>query len=51
MPVTNPATGAVLGQLPDCTASETRDAIDSAARAMVGWRARTKVACTLSCNA
>jgi len=39
--VTNPATGAVLGELPDCTADETRAAIAAAERAMAGWRART----------
>ncbi|SDX65035.1 NAD-dependent succinate-semialdehyde dehydrogenase [Roseicitreum antarcticum] len=44
MDVTNPATGTVLGQLPDCTASETRDAIAAADRAMVGWRALTHAA-------
>lgn len=41
MPVTDPATGAVLGVLPDCTAEETTAAIAAAARAMVDWRART----------
>lgn len=41
MPVTNPATGAALGQLPDCTAAETATAIAAAERAMVGWRALT----------
>jgi succinate-semialdehyde dehydrogenase / glutarate-semialdehyde dehydrogenase len=41
MPVTNPATGAVLGELPDCTAEETLIAITAAEKAMVGWRART----------
>ncbi|WP_126975323.1 NAD-dependent succinate-semialdehyde dehydrogenase [Frigidibacter oleivorans] len=41
MPVTDPATGDTLGMLPDCTAEETATAIDAAARAMVGWRART----------
>jgi len=39
--VTDPATGAPLGRLPDCTAAETRDAIDAAARAMKPWAART----------
>lgn len=42
--MTNPATGAVMGQLPDCTASETRDAIAAAERAMVVWRALTHAA-------
>lgn len=41
MPVTDPATGAVLGVLPDCTSEETAAAIAAAARAMVDWRART----------
>ncbi|MEJ2625179.1 MAG: NAD-dependent succinate-semialdehyde dehydrogenase [Pseudolabrys sp.] len=41
--VTNPATGEVLGQLPDCTADETNAAIAAAARAMEDWRARTHV--------
>lgn len=42
--VTNPGTGAVLGELPDCTTAETRAAIAAAERAMVGWRARTHAA-------
>ncbi|WOI58114.1 NAD-dependent succinate-semialdehyde dehydrogenase [Palleronia sp. LCG004] len=41
LPVTDPATGDTLGELPDCTADETREAIAAAERAMVGWRART----------
>jgi succinate-semialdehyde dehydrogenase/glutarate-semialdehyde dehydrogenase len=41
MAVTNPATGEVLGELPDCTAAETRTAIAAAETAMIGWRART----------
>ncbi|MDD7972996.1 NAD-dependent succinate-semialdehyde dehydrogenase [Roseinatronobacter alkalisoli] len=41
MAVTNPATGEILGKLPDCTATETRDAIDAAECAMRDWRART----------
>lgn len=41
MPVTDPATGEVLGILPDCTAAETGTAIAAAARVMVDWRART----------
>lgn len=39
--VTDPATGAVIGIVPDCGAAETRAAIDAAARAFVPWRART----------
>ena len=41
MEVSNPATGAVIGTMPDCTAEETERAIAAAERAMVGWRART----------
>lgn len=41
MAVIDPATGATLGELPDCTAEETALAIAAAERAMVGWRART----------
>lgn len=41
MAVTNPTTGETLGELPDCTAAETRDAIAAAARALPDWRART----------
>lgn len=44
MAVTNPATGETLGELPDCTAEETRGAIAAAERAMVDWRARTHAA-------
>ncbi|GAA4225170.1 succinate-semialdehyde dehydrogenase/glutarate-semialdehyde dehydrogenase [Sagittula marina] len=41
MAVTDPATNETLGQLPDCTAEETEEAIAAAARAMTGWAART----------
>lgn len=41
MAVTDPATGAVLGQMPDCTAAETTAAIAAAEAAMQGWKART----------
>ncbi|WP_186387661.1 NAD-dependent succinate-semialdehyde dehydrogenase [Stappia sp. TSB10P1A] len=41
MDVNDPATGAVLGRLPDCTADETHAAIAAAERAMADWRART----------
>ena len=41
MPVINPATGGVMGHMPDSTAEETTAAIDAAAQAMKGWRART----------
>jgi len=39
--VTNPATGAVIADVPDMGAAETRRAIDAAARALPAWRART----------
>ncbi|AWI85922.1 succinate-semialdehyde dehydrogenase (NADP(+)) (plasmid) [Alloyangia pacifica] len=39
--VTNPATGASLGDLPDCTAAETEEAISAAERAMKSWASRT----------
>jgi len=40
-PVTNPATGAVLGTVPDMGAGETRAAIEAAAAAFPAWAART----------
>ena len=39
--VTNPATGATLGVIPNAGAAETRRAIEAAARAMPAWAART----------
>ncbi len=39
--VTNPATGEVLGTVPDMGATETRRAIDAANTAWAGWRAKT----------
>ncbi len=39
--VSNPATGAPLGEVPNCGAAETRTAIESAAAALPAWRART----------
>ncbi len=39
--VTNPATGAVLGTVPDVSAAETRAAIDAANAAFVSWRKKT----------
>jgi succinate-semialdehyde dehydrogenase/glutarate-semialdehyde dehydrogenase len=39
--VTNPATGAVIGTVPDLGAAETRRAIDAAERAWPAWRAKT----------
>lgn len=41
MEVSNPATGGVLGHMPDCTAAETTRAIAAAEVAMVAWKART----------
>lgn len=38
--VFNPATGAVLGQVPDCTAEDTENAIRAANDALPAWRAR-----------
>jgi succinate-semialdehyde dehydrogenase / glutarate-semialdehyde dehydrogenase len=40
-PVTNPADGAVLGQVPNMGAEETRRAIGAAEAAWPGWRNRT----------
>jgi succinate-semialdehyde dehydrogenase / glutarate-semialdehyde dehydrogenase len=40
-PVDNPATGQVLGSVPDMGTAETRRAIDAAERAWPAWRART----------
>ncbi|CAA6827345.1 MAG: Aldehyde dehydrogenase B (EC, partial [uncultured Thiotrichaceae bacterium] len=39
--VTNPATGEVLGVVPEMGAAETRRAIESAESAWVGWRKKT----------
>ncbi len=39
--VGNPATGAPVGEVPNCGAAETRAAIESAAAALPAWRART----------
>jgi succinate-semialdehyde dehydrogenase/glutarate-semialdehyde dehydrogenase len=39
--VENPATGEVLGTIPDCDEMDTRTAIDAAAEAFPAWRART----------
>ncbi|WP_417702149.1 NAD-dependent succinate-semialdehyde dehydrogenase [Pseudophaeobacter sp.] len=41
MEVSNPATGGVLGHMPDCTAAETTRAIAAAEEAMQAWKART----------
>lgn len=40
-PVTDPATGELLAQVPDCGAEEAQRAIDAAAIALVAWRERT----------
>jgi succinate-semialdehyde dehydrogenase/glutarate-semialdehyde dehydrogenase len=40
-PVANPATGAVLGAVPDMGAAETRRAIEAANRAWPAWRDKT----------
>lgn len=39
--VTNPATGEILGQVPELGAAETRRAIEAAHAALPGWRALT----------
>ena len=39
--VTDPATGALLGEVPDCSAAETDAAIAAADAAWPDWRART----------
>jgi succinate-semialdehyde dehydrogenase/glutarate-semialdehyde dehydrogenase len=41
LPVTNPATGAVLGTVPNMGAAETRRAIEAANAAWPAWRAKT----------
>ncbi len=41
LPVTNPATGELLGNVPAMSAAETRRAIEAANRALPDWRART----------
>lgn len=38
--VTDPATGQTVGTVPDCTATDTRRAIDAASAAFAGWAAR-----------
>ena len=39
--VTNPATGEVIGTVPDCAVAETRRAIAAASAAFPAWRAKT----------
>ena len=41
LPVDNPATGAVIGTVPDCGEAETQAAITAAEAAYPAWRART----------
>ncbi|WP_282042438.1 NAD-dependent succinate-semialdehyde dehydrogenase [Halomonas alimentaria] len=41
MAVNNPASGSVLGHMPDCSAAETEVAIAAAEQAMKAWRKRT----------
>jgi len=41
IPVDNPATGQILGNVPNCGRDETREAIAAAAAAFGDWRART----------
>ncbi len=41
MPVTNPATGEIIGTVPDMGIAETRKAIDSANAALPSWRNKT----------
>ena len=41
LPVDNPATGAILGTVPDCGEAETRAAIAATEAAWPAWRART----------
>ncbi|WP_199228753.1 NAD-dependent succinate-semialdehyde dehydrogenase [Azospirillum sp. TSH100] len=40
-PVTNPATGAVIAEVSDMGAAETREAIDAANAALPAWKAKT----------
>ena len=41
IPVNNPATGQILGSVPDMGVAETRRAIEAANAALPGWRGRT----------
>ena len=41
VPVDNPATGAIIGTVPDCDAADTQAAIDAAEGAFPAWKART----------
>ncbi|CAP54361.1 NAD-dependent succinate-semialdehyde dehydrogenase [Gluconacetobacter diazotrophicus] len=40
IPVDDPATGAIIGHVPDCGAPQARAAIDAAARAQADWKHR-----------
>ncbi len=42
--VTDPASGAIIARVPCCGVTETRHAIDAAARALAGWRGQTAAA-------
>jgi succinate-semialdehyde dehydrogenase/glutarate-semialdehyde dehydrogenase len=39
--VTDPASGAMVGAVPDCTAADTQEAIEAADAAWAAWKART----------
>ncbi|MEQ6332186.1 NAD-dependent succinate-semialdehyde dehydrogenase [Sphingobium sp. MK2] len=41
VPVDNPATGAIIGTVPDCGEADTQAAIDAAEAAFPAWKART----------
>ena len=41
VPVDNPATGAIIGTVPDCNETDTQAAIDAAEAAFPAWKART----------
>ncbi|OHD00337.1 MAG: succinate-semialdehyde dehydrogenase (NADP(+)) [Sphingomonadales bacterium RIFCSPLOWO2_12_FULL_63_15] len=41
VPVDNPATGAIIGTVPDCSEADTQAAIDAAEAAFPAWKART----------
>ncbi|EXS71497.1 NAD-dependent succinate-semialdehyde dehydrogenase [Sphingobium sp. Ant17] len=41
VPVDNPATGAIIGTVPDCNEADTQAAIDAAEAAFPAWKART----------
>ena len=41
VPVDKPATGAIIGTVPDCSAADTQAAIDAAEAAFPAWKART----------